>query len=139
MRLISNSVILIISFMAIFSFSSAYSFLVDEKLKNSEMELRAVNLFKITRCLICSGESIYESQSQFSHDMRMLIRNYIKNGYNDNQIITELRHHYGNQIIIIPPYNLYAYFLWFLPVIIFCLGIILTLRFIYIKCNVTKI
>ena len=82
------------------------------------MELRAVNLFKITRCLICSGESIYESQSQLAHDMRMLIRNHIKNGYDDNKIIEELHNHYGNKIIIIPPYDVYAYLLWFLPMII---------------------
>ncbi|WP_230957615.1 cytochrome c-type biogenesis protein CcmH [Ehrlichia ruminantium] len=116
-----------------FAFSSAYSFSVDEKLKNTEMELRAINLFKITRCLICSGESIYESQSQFAHDMRVLIRNHIKNGYDDSQIIEELRNHYGNQIIIIPPYNSYAYLLWFLPIFIFGLGIILILKFIYYK------
>ncbi|WP_230957180.1 cytochrome c-type biogenesis protein CcmH [Ehrlichia ruminantium] len=128
-----NNIILIISLIVMFAFSSAYSFSVDEKLKNTEMELRAINLFKITRCLICSGESIYESQSQFAHDMRVLIRNHIKNGYDDSQIIEELRNHYGNQIIIIPPYNSYAYLLWFLPIFIFGLGIILILKFIYYK------
>ncbi|MGN7619245.1 MAG: cytochrome c-type biogenesis protein [Ehrlichia sp.] len=87
------------------------------------MELRAVNLFKIVRCLICSGESVYESQSQLARDMRMVIRDKITNGYDDGQIISELRDNYGNQIIIIPPYNLHTYLLWIFPTFIFGMGV----------------
>ncbi|ABD44714.1 cytochrome C biogenesis family protein [Ehrlichia chaffeensis str. Heartland] len=133
MQIKSNSVFITILAFSFFSVFSAYSFSIDEKLVNNEMELRAIDLFKIVRCLICSGESIYESQSQLAYDMRLMIRNKIKNGYNDNQIITELRNYYGNQITILPPYNPYTYPLWILPILIFGIGIIIIIKFIYYK------
>ncbi|CEI85470.1 cytochrome c-type biogenesis protein CcmH [Ehrlichia minasensis] len=126
---IKNNLVFILTFTL--SFSSAYAFSIDQKLTNNDMELRAINLFKIVRCLICSGESIYESQSQLAYDMRSMIRNKIQNGYNDNQIITELQNYYGNQIIINPPYNSYTYLLWILPALIFIIGIVLLVKFMY--------
>ncbi|AHX05040.1 cytochrome c-type biogenesis protein [Ehrlichia japonica] len=128
---IKNNLILII--ILILSFSSAYSFSIDEKLINNKMELRAIDLFKIVRCLICSGESIYESQSQLAYDMRLMIRNKIQNGYDDNQIITELRDYYGNQITIMPPYHPDTYLLWILPTLAFGIGIIVIMKLIYNK------
>ncbi|AHC39209.1 MULTISPECIES: cytochrome c-type biogenesis protein [Ehrlichia] len=130
MKIKSNLIFIII---LILPFSSVYSFSIDEKLINNKMELRAINLFKIVRCLICSGESIYESQSQLAYDMRSMIRNKIQNGYDDNQIITELRNYYGNQITIIPPYNPYTYLLWILPTLTFGIGIIIIMKLIHNK------
>ena len=128
---IKNNLILII--ILTLPFSSAYSFSIDEKLINNKMESRAIDLFKIVRCLICSGESIYESQSQLAYDMRLMIRNRIQNGYDDNQIITELRNYYGNQIIIMPPYNSYTYLLWISPTLAFGIGTIAIMKLIHNK------
>ncbi|WDM84873.1 cytochrome c-type biogenesis protein CcmH [Ehrlichia sp. JZT12] len=133
MKLKNNLIFIAVTLISVLLYFSAYPFSIDEKFIDNNMELRAVNLFKIVRCLVCSGESIYESQSQLAYDMRIIIREKIKNGYSDNQIITELRNNYGNQIIIIPPYNLYTYLLWILPASIFGIGIFLIIKFLYSK------
>ncbi|KJV68812.1 cytochrome C biogenesis family protein [Candidatus Neoehrlichia lotoris str. RAC413] len=89
------------------------------------MELRATKLFRIIKCLVCSGESIHDSQSQFAHYMRTAIRNYINNGYTDQQIIIELRNLYGNKISSTPPYNSNTYLLWIIPELAIIFSIII--------------
>ena len=126
-----NNLVFSIVLILILSCFSAYPFSIDEKFIDDNMESRAVNLFKVVRCLVCNGESIYESQSQLAYDMRIIIRDKIKNGYSDNQIITELRNNYGNQIIIIPPYNLYTYLLWIFPIFTLIIGVLLIIKFLY--------
>ncbi len=114
--------ILIISFLI--PLFAAYSFVLDEKLSNYEMEKRAVNLFKIIKCLVCAGESLHESQSQLACNMRAIIREKISNGYSDGQIISDLRLSYGDQIINAPPLKINTYILWALPILIFLVGIV---------------
>jgi len=95
---------------------------------NIDQEERANNLFKETRCLVCEGQNIYESNSDSAEDMKKLISEMIIDGNSDNEIKSFLVSRYGDWIIMTPPINQSTYFLWFSPIIILLIGIVFILR-----------
>tara|TARA_Y100000590_G_scaffold469722_1_gene659337 strand:+ start:2470 stop:2868 length:399 start_codon:yes stop_codon:yes gene_type:complete len=96
----------------------------DEIMENKNMELRARNISKNIRCMICQNQSIDESDAPLAKDLRILIRNKIREGNNDNEIYKFLTDRYGDFILLKPPLKLSTYALWFSPFILFILGII---------------
>mgnify|MGYP001268616842 FL=1 len=113
----------------IFHVLIAYSLLLSSVYAlNVDQEERANNLFKETRCLVCEGQNIYESNSNSAEDMKELISEMIIDGNSDNEIKSFLVSRYGDWIIMTPPINQSTYFLWFSPIIILLIGIIFILR-----------
>ena len=113
----------------IFHILIAYSLLLSSVYAlNVDQEERANNLFKETRCLVCEGQNIYESNSDSAEDMKELISEMIIDGNSDNEIKSFLVSRYGDWIIMTPPINQSTYFLWFSPIIILLIGIIFILR-----------
>ena len=113
----------------IFHILIAYSLLLSSVYAlNVDQEERANNLFKETRCLVCEGQNIYESNSNSAEDMKELISEMIIDGNSDNEIKSFLVSRYGDWIIMTPPINQSTYFLWFSPIIILLIGIIFILR-----------
>ena len=118
--------ILIISLaFCITQFFSNISYTVepDEILQNQEYELRARNISRNIRCMICQNQSIDESNASLAKDLRILIRNKIKEGSNDKEIYKFLTDRYGDFILLKPPFDLNTLGLWFLPFIFLVLGI----------------
>ena len=118
--------ILIISLaFCITQFFSNISYTVepDEILQNQEYELRARNISRNIRCMICQNQSIDESNAPLAKDLRILIRNKIKAGNNDKEIYKFLTDRYGDFILLKPPLHLNTLVLWFLPFILLALGI----------------
>jgi len=118
--------ILIISLsFCITQFFSNISYTVepDEILQNQEYELRARNISRNIRCMICQNQSIDESNASLAKDLRILIRNKIKEGSNDKEIYKFLTDRYGDFILLKPPLHLNTLVLWFLPFILLALGI----------------
>ena len=101
----------------------SYTVEPDEILKNQEYELRARNISRNIRCMICQNQSIDESNAPLAKDLRILIRNKIKAGNNDKEIYKFLTDRYGDFILLKPPFNLNTLGLWFLPFIFLILGI----------------
>ena len=95
----------------------------DEILKNQEQELRARNISKNVRCMICQNQSIDESNAPLAKDLRILIRSKITEGYNDKEIYKFLTDRYGDFILLKPPIKLNTIFLWFLPFIFLIIGL----------------
>ena len=113
----------------IFHILIAYSLLLSSVYAlNIDQEERANNLFKETRCLVCEGQNIYESNSDSAEDMKELISEMIIDGNSDNEIKSFLVSRYGDWIIMTPPINQSTYFLWFSPIIILLIGIVFILR-----------
>ena len=113
----------------IFHILIAYSLLLSSVYAlNVDQEERANNLFKETRCLVCEGQNIYESNSDSAEDMKKLISEMIIDGNSDNEIKSFLVSRYGDWIIMTPQINQSTYFLWFSPIIILLIGIVFILR-----------
>ena len=122
--------ILIISlafFIIQFFLNVSYTVEPDEILKNQEYELRARNISKNIRCMICQNQSIDESNAPLAKDLRILIRNKIKAGNNDKEIYKFLTDRYGDFILLKPQFDLNTLVLWFLPFIFLVLGIYIVL------------
>ena len=102
--------------------NASYSVEPDEILKNSKHEVRARNISKNVRCMVCQNQSIDESNAPLAKDLRILIRNQIKEGKNDEEIYKFLTDRYGDFILLKPPLKLSTLALWFLPFIFFIIG-----------------
>ena len=122
--MINKTFIIIISICLIQFFSNnSYAVEPDEVLKNQKQELRARNISKNIRCMVCQNQSIDESNAPLAKDLRILIRNKIKEGNRDKEIYKFLTDRYGDFILLKPPLKLSTLSLWFLPFIFFIIGI----------------
>jgi cytochrome c-type biogenesis protein CcmH len=119
-------VFLITSLLLIISFN-VYSVEPEEKLVNKEYELRARNISKNVRCMICQNQSIDESNAPLAKDLRVVIRNKIKEGKEDKEIYKFLTDRYGDFILLNPPLKLNTLPLWFLPFVFIIIGILIIL------------
>ena len=95
----------------------------DEILKDQKLELRARDISKNIRCMICQNQSIDESDAPLAKDLRILVRDLIKEGYQDEEIYSYLTDRYGDFILLKPPLKTSTYALWLLPVIFLIIGI----------------
>ena len=95
----------------------------DEILQDQKKELRARNISKNIRCMICQNQSIDESNAPLAKDLRVLIRNKIKEGSNDKEIYKFLTDRYGDFILLKPPFKFNTLALWLLPFIFAVIGI----------------
>ena len=101
----------------------AYTLEPDEILQNKKQELRARNISKNIRCLVCQNQSIDESNAPLAKDLRILIRSKIKDGNQDDEIYKFLTDRYGDFILLKPPIKLSTLALWFLPFVFFIVGV----------------
>ena len=77
---------------------------------------------KNLRCLICQGQSVYDSDSEFATSLKLVIKNKIQQGMSEEQIYSFLKTKYGEWILYEPEFNKNTYFLWLLPILMFLLG-----------------
>ena len=117
-----NIIILFIFFINLFP-NIIYSIEPEEILLNKEQELRARNISKNIRCMVCQNQSIDESNAPLAKDLRILIRNKIKEGSTDKEIYNFLTDRYGEFILLNPPFNSKTLMLWLLPFVFLFLGI----------------
>ena len=103
--------------------SNSYTVEPDEVLQNQSQELRARNISKNIRCMICQNQSIDESDAPLAKDLRILIRNMIKEGNKDREIYKFLTDRYGDFILLKPPLKSNTLALWFMPFIFLFFGI----------------
>ena len=106
----------------LFYFSSFSSFSNE---KNFELENK---IFKNLRCIICQGQSIYDSQSDFAESMKLVVKQKLDSGMSEEEIYIFFKEQYGEWISYDPAFNTKTYFLWGLPVLIFLLGGAIILR-----------
>ena len=91
------------------------------KAKADEIKLQN-KITKNLRCLICQGQSVYDSDSEFAISLKLTINNKIKEGLTEDQIYRFLTKKYGEWILYDPQLNKNTYFLWFMPLLIFLFG-----------------
>ena len=128
--MINKTFIIIISTCLIQFFSNNfYAVEPDEVLENQKQELRARNISKNIRCMVCQNQSIDESGAPLAKDLRILIRNKIKEGKKDKEIYKFLTDRYGDFILLKPPLKLITLALWILPFIFLAIGILIVFSY----------
>ena len=77
---------------------------------------------KNLRCLICQGQSVYDSDSDFANSMKILVDKKLAEGLSEKEIYEFFKEKYGDWILYDPGLNKNTYILWLLPILIFLLG-----------------
>ena len=96
------------------SFSGLKADEVNNVLKNK--------ILKNIRCLICQGQSVYDSESEFASSIKLIVDRKINEGLKEKQIYQFLREKYGEWVIFDPQLNKNTYVLWLLPLLLFLFG-----------------
>ena len=100
---------------------------------NADNSQQIDKISKNLRCLICQGQSVYDSQSDFALSMKVLIDNKINEGKTEKEIYDFLKNKYGEWIVYEPEIGLNTILLWVIPLILFIFGGILFVRKVSIK------
>ncbi len=87
--------------------------------KNDELKNK---ILKNIRCLICQGQSVYDSESDFASSIKVIVDRKISEGLQEKLIYEFLKEKYGNWIVYDPELNKNTYILWLLPILLFLLG-----------------
>tara|TARA_B100000886_G_scaffold63536_1_gene39594 strand:+ start:1803 stop:2174 length:372 start_codon:yes stop_codon:yes gene_type:complete len=117
--------IILLVILVLISFSKR-SFSNDLKLENK--------INKNLRCLICQGQSIYDSQSDFAESMKLVVKQKIEAGMSEEDIYSFFKIQYGEWILYDPQFNIKNFALWLLPILIFLAGgIIIIVKFGVLK------
>jgi len=81
-------------------------------------------ILKNLRCLVCQGQTVQDSNSEFALIIKSVVKDKIKEGNSEKEIYKFLSEKYGDWILLNPPLKKNSYLLWFLPYLLFILGVI---------------
>ena len=118
----------LIGFITIFFIAQLNISVFSENIKISENQI-----FKNLRCLVCQGQSISESNSDFANTIKLVVKDKLSEGYNENEIYSFLVSKYGEWIVYKPPFSSSNLLLWTLPYIFLLIG-----AFFLIKIAINK-
>ena len=99
----------------------------------NEINTKVDQITKNLRCLICQGQSVYDSQSDFAVSMKLVVKNKIDEGKEEEEIYDYLKNKYGEWIVYEPELNQNTFLLWSIPLILFAFGGLLIIRKVSIK------
>ena len=105
---------ILIALFLLTNFSELRSDEINDVLKNK--------ILKNIRCLICQGQSVYDSESEFASSIKLIVDRKINEGVEEKQIYEFLREKYGDWVIFDPQLNKNTYILWLLPLLLFLFG-----------------
>ena len=108
-----------ICFTLLFSFSLFANESIDIKVKKLTLELR---------CMTCQNQSVYDSDSDYSKDIKIFIKKKFEEGLNEKEIKKILTERYGEYILFKPYFNSKNLFLWLFPFILLVLSMIILLK-----------
>ncbi len=117
--------ILKLSFIILFFFSFNILKASNENIKNK--------ITKNLRCLICQGQSVYDSDSEFANSIKVLVYKKLEEGFSETQIYDFFKEKYGEWILYEPEINKNTYLLWLLPILIFLVGGVIIFKSFIIK------
>jgi cytochrome c-type biogenesis protein CcmH len=94
------------------------------------LEERVMKLSKELRCLVCQNETLADSRADLAEDLRGQIREQMKAGKSDKEIVAYLTDRYGKFILYNPPVDPTTYLLWFGPFVLLLGGLALLFRYL---------
>jgi cytochrome c-type biogenesis protein CcmH len=108
--------------MKLFRYLIVIFFLFSFNLSNAENDGLKNKISKNLRCLICQGQSVYDSDSEFANSLKVLVDKKLEKGFSESQIYDYFKDKYGEWILYDPELNKNTYLLWLLPILIFLIG-----------------
>jgi cytochrome c-type biogenesis protein CcmH len=100
----------------------AFAVRPDEMLIDPKLEARARAISSELRCMVCQNQSIDDSDAPLARDLRILVRERLKEGESDDSIRAFLTARYGDFILLKPPLKFETALLWLGPSLVLLLG-----------------
>ena len=97
-------------------------FFLFSSLQSDEANSELVEIYKNLRCLVCQGQSIADSNSDFASTIKLVVKDQIKEGKTKEEVYSFLISKYGEWIVFKPTFKKKNFFLWFLTYFVFILG-----------------
>ncbi|MGG6894451.1 MULTISPECIES: cytochrome c-type biogenesis protein [Rhizobium] len=94
----------------------------DEVLPDPAMEARARTISAELRCMVCQNQSIDDSNADLARDLRLLVRNRLKDGDTDQQVLDYIVSRYGEFVLLKPRFTEKTFILWGAPIALFIVG-----------------
>src|SRR5499426_3457793 len=113
---------IIVFALSLLAASQAFAVQPDEVMSDPALETRARALSKELRCMVCQNQSIDDSDAPLARDLRLLVRERLKEGDSDRQVIDFLVARYGEFVLLKPRLALHTALLWFGPPALLCGG-----------------
>jgi len=113
--------------------ASSSGFLVAKEAQSNEdpqIEQRMKTLTEQLRCMVCQNETLDASRADLAENLRKEIREQIKAGKSDQEIIAFLTQRYGDYVLYNPPVKKTTYLLWFGPFILLIGGTVVLYRYL---------
>ena len=102
-------------------------------ISSSFSEEQTINITKNLRCLICQGQTIHESNSDFAESMKKYIKSELENGKTNDEVFLSLIEKYGQWIVYDPGISRNTLLLWSLPLLLFLIGGVIITKKIFRK------
>ena len=100
-----------------------YAVQVDEILPDPALEARAREISQDLRCMVCQNQSIDDSEAPLARDLRLLVRERLKAGDSDTQVVDYLVARYGEFVLLKPRMSWHTAILWGAPLTILIIGL----------------
>ncbi|MBB4479866.1 cytochrome c-type biogenesis protein CcmH [Rhizobium etli] len=113
---------LLVALFILFAPLSAFAVNPDEVLADPALEARARTLSAELRCMVCQNQSIDDSNAELAKDLRLLVRERIKDGDSDEEVLDYIVSRYGEFVLLKPRFNPKTVLLWGAPVLLVLAG-----------------
>ena len=117
----------ILIFLLLINISTAHGEIKNDKLK--------IEITKNLRCLICQGQSVYDSDSEFANSLKLVVDDKLNEGMKEEEIYIFLKEKYGDWILYDPELSKNTYLLWILPLLLFLIGGVIIVKKLNLKKN----
>ena len=87
-------------------------------------------IIKNLRCLVCQGQSISDSNSDFAQTIKLVVKDLVKEGKSENEIYSFMADKYGDWIVYKPQFNKQNFILWLFPYVVLAGGALIIFHFI---------
>jgi cytochrome c-type biogenesis protein CcmH len=109
--------------LALLGAAPVYAVQVDEILPDPALETRAREISHDLRCMVCQNQSIDDSEAPLARDLRLLVRERLKAGDSDSQVVDFMVARYGEFVLLQPRVNWHTAILWAAPLTILIIGL----------------
>jgi cytochrome c-type biogenesis protein CcmH len=92
---------------------------------SNENQTKLLEVYKNLRCLICQGQSIADSNSDFAVTIKLVVQDQFNEGKTEDEIYNFLTSKYGEWIVYQPTFSKNNFLLWFLPYMVLIFGAII--------------
>lgn len=113
----------------VFAFAApAFAVNPDEQLSDPALEERARDISQGIRCLVCQNENIDDSNADLARDLRLLVRERLSEGDDDDQVRQFLVDRYGEFVLLQPRFSWHTLILWLATPLVFLVGLVVLWR-----------